>query len=384
MAVLKPLYALPSRTRPPPYEIALEANNKIWRLAFSTLEDTFLFQQGVTGFKVADHYFQYVPRPTANPCYQSLPFSDRFRPDMTIRFVTKKRGLVNFEEASAQIWIHDRLAGSLVPDNSDSVSSSDTSPSPTPARLPTVPSSSSDQPHSIPAQTSFGTSPGQDSSGLRSWMRRIWRKAPSPDRDRIASVSSATTAPTMQSRPTSTSDTMVTVSSSDGLKSAPVHIQPRKPILVLFTRDPETKHCAIDVVSIDDDLKPSRQGQSQTISILEPKGNLEARRLYSPTGQWDLLCLYADCGHARKGCTAEAWGGLGRVSFLFPDVEARFRFSGMFCSCQRRTIGQEKECMEKGHLGQLGKAAVYYRKRMISYDLKRNRMVQKVTYQSME
>lgn len=73
MAVLKPLYALPSTTRPPPYEIALEANNKIWRLGFSTLEHTFRFQQGVTGFKVADHYFQYVPDDT-QPCYQTCCF----------------------------------------------------------------------------------------------------------------------------------------------------------------------------------------------------------------------------------------------------------------------------------------------------------------------
>lgn len=34
----------------------LQANNKLHKLAFSALEDAFLFQQGITGFKVVDNY----------------------------------------------------------------------------------------------------------------------------------------------------------------------------------------------------------------------------------------------------------------------------------------------------------------------------------------
>lgn len=54
-ATLNPVYAL-SNTAVGPYEMILQSNNKIHRLAFSVLEDAFLFQQGVTGFKVVDNY----------------------------------------------------------------------------------------------------------------------------------------------------------------------------------------------------------------------------------------------------------------------------------------------------------------------------------------
>lgn len=56
-ATTNPLYALPSSPPKAPYEMILQANNKIHRLAFSCLEDAFLFQQGITGFKVVDNYF---------------------------------------------------------------------------------------------------------------------------------------------------------------------------------------------------------------------------------------------------------------------------------------------------------------------------------------
>lgn len=55
-ATINPLYAMPSSAPRAPYEMILEANNKIHRLAFSVLENAFLFQQGITGFKVVDNY----------------------------------------------------------------------------------------------------------------------------------------------------------------------------------------------------------------------------------------------------------------------------------------------------------------------------------------
>ena len=56
-ATINPLYALSSGSHRAPYEMILEANNKIHRLAFSDLEDAFHFQRGITGFKVADNCF---------------------------------------------------------------------------------------------------------------------------------------------------------------------------------------------------------------------------------------------------------------------------------------------------------------------------------------
>lgn len=55
-ATINPLYALSRGAPRAPYEMILQANNKIHRLAFSALEDAFLFQQGITGFKVVDNY----------------------------------------------------------------------------------------------------------------------------------------------------------------------------------------------------------------------------------------------------------------------------------------------------------------------------------------
>lgn len=57
-AKLNPVYALSGTTPGGSFEMILEANNKIHRLGFCTLDDVFLFQQAVTGFKVVDNYFE--------------------------------------------------------------------------------------------------------------------------------------------------------------------------------------------------------------------------------------------------------------------------------------------------------------------------------------
>jgi len=56
-STLNPVYAL-SSTFEPPFEMILTNNNQIYPLAFCTLDDALEFQQGVTGFKVADGYCQ--------------------------------------------------------------------------------------------------------------------------------------------------------------------------------------------------------------------------------------------------------------------------------------------------------------------------------------
>ena len=55
-ASLNPLSALSTGIPRAPFEMILQANNKLHKLAFSALEDAFLFQQGITGFKVVDNY----------------------------------------------------------------------------------------------------------------------------------------------------------------------------------------------------------------------------------------------------------------------------------------------------------------------------------------
>ncbi|PKS10921.1 hypothetical protein jhhlp_002679 [Lomentospora prolificans] len=96
-STLNPVYAL-SNTFRPPFEMILSTNNQIFPLAFCTLGDALEFQQGVTGFKVVDDYCQT---------------------HTTASFVVEGQGGSLIEEASVQLWLHRRIAGSLVTDSAE-------------------------------------------------------------------------------------------------------------------------------------------------------------------------------------------------------------------------------------------------------------------------
>lgn len=217
-------------------------------------------------------------------------------------------------------------------------------------------------------------------------MSKILRKRkPSQDQKaRTLSVSSnATTATsvTIQSNSSSTSDTTVAVLESGKTKTAPIHANPLKPMLVLFTRGAETSHRAIVAISIDEKTTPNPQGcychqgvgpdgTPCKITVVEQSGGkkvLEARRLYSSTGQWDLLPLCASRRNEKRGFAGAKWRDLNRVSILFPSVEARLMFGGRLCTCRRQTKGEVIECMRKGHVGLLGQVRVHYRNEAEKY-----------------
>lgn len=226
----------------------------------------------------------------------------------------------------------------------------------------------------------FSTSPGQESNSSGSFMDKFWRrrKSTQDQKARTLSVSSnmtTATSVTVQSNSSSTSDTTVTVHESGQTKTALIHTMPLKPMLVLFTRDAKTDHRAIVAVSIDEKTVPNPQGcwcqqgagpdgKPCKITVLEQSGGdevLDAKRLYSSTGQWDLLPLCANRRKEKRGFAGAEWRGLNRVSILFPGVEARFMFGGGFCACRQRTKGEVIECMRKGHVGLLGQVRVHYR-----------------------
>ncbi|MBE3042938.1 hypothetical protein IMZ48_10280, partial [Candidatus Bathyarchaeota archaeon] len=222
----------------------------------------------------------------------------------------------------------------------------------------------------------LSTSPGQESTSSGSFLSRFKRsKKPSRDlKHRTLSVSSNATTMTMQSTSSSTSDTTVTIGGGNHTRTVLVHTRPTKPMLVLFTRDPKTDHRAIVAVSIDEKTIPSphkgpdgKLGKLTVLAQAEGKKALEARRLQSQQGQWDLLPLCANRRNERRGFGGAAWRDLNRVSILFLDVDAHFQFGDGFCQCRRQTRGEESECMRRGHVGLLGQVRVYYRNEATRY-----------------
>ena len=253
------------------------------------------------------------------------------------------------------------------------------------SRFPTSPNRS----HSVGFSGPLSTSPAQETSKSGSWMSRgmskvMGKKKPSQDKPRTYSVSSVTTTATsvtVQTNSSSTSDTTVMVQGSGNAKAALIHTTPLKPMLVQFTRDVKTDHRAIVAVSVDEETLPSPQGcwcqqgagpdgTPCKITVLEQSEGrrpIEAKRLTSTTGHWDLLSLCANRRKERRGFGGAAWRGLNRVSILFPEVDSRFYFGGGFCACKRQKEGEVMECLKKGHVGLLGQVRVHYRNQAKKY-----------------
>ena len=226
----------------------------------------------------------------------------------------------------------------------------------------------------------LSTSPGQDSTSSGSFMSKFRRSTkpstkPSKEKHRNMSVSTnATTATTMSMQSnasSSTSETTVTIGGGTQTKTVMVHTKPKTPMLVIFTRDPNTGHRAIVAVSVDEKTTSNPHkgtGGAPLTVLLQDNGKkaLEAKRLYSQKGQWDLLPL---CMSRRndRGFAGAALSNLSRVSILFQDEHAYLRFAGIPCMCRRRTIGDENECIRKMHVGLLGEVRIRYRKELKRY-----------------
>lgn len=239
---------------------------------------------------------------------------------------------------------------------------------------------------SLSVSAPSGASPPRGSTSSGRSLSNMWRrkKSTSQDKTRAFSVSSTTTTATsvtVGSNSSSTSDTTVTVQGGGNPRTAVIHTMPLKPMLVLFTRHSETHHRSIVAISIDEKTLPSPQGcwcqqgagpdgTPCKITVLEQaegKKVLEARRLYAPSGQWDVLPLCANRRRDKRGFAGAEWRGLNRVSILFPEVDARFYFGGGFCACRRQTEGEVMECLKKGHVGLLGQVRVHYRNQARRY-----------------
>lgn len=252
-----------------------------------------------------------------------------------------------------------------------------TPPSATSARFPGSPPRS----QTLATSSALGTSPGRDSTRSNSFFSKFGKKKPKDharSSTRTLSVSShatTSTSATAQTTSSSASDTTVTVHGTGAPKTAVIHNMPLKPMLVLITHDAKTSRRAVVVLSIDEKTTPNPQrcwcqqasspdGGPCKITALEQEEGakpLEARRLHCQSGQWDLLPLSAVRRKEARGFGGADWRGLNRMSILFPDADARFRFGGGFCLCRPQTEGDVLECIKKGHVGLLGQVRVHHR-----------------------
>ena len=147
--------------------------------------------------------------------------------------------------------------------------------------------------------------------------------------------------------------------------------RPSNPLLVLFTRDPESSERSIVSIKIDGETKPNpkrcncHRSLHCAITTIERRDGtpptLFAKRLEDSL-RWDLL---------RLPTAPSNWDGLLRVSILFPTVEARHRFGGSHCTCRTVTEGDVDVCLSKGHQGILGMVRVYYRRQMVLWQQQR-------------
>ena len=234
--------------------------------------------------------------------------------------------------------------------------------------------------HRSQTMTSFGplsTSPVQDppqsppsSNGRRdSVFSSLFKRNKKP---RAPSITTTKTQKSSSSSASNTTEATVTVLSPTGrAQTAVIHTKPLKPLLVLFTSNAQQNTRATVVISIDEKTLPNPQrcwcqqgtspegGPCKITAIEQCQGAkpLEAKRLQSRSGEWDLLALAAP----RRSSLAAEWRGLNRLSILFAGPEARLVFGGTFCRCERQTEGEVLECMRRGHLGLLGMARVLYR-----------------------
>ncbi|KAK2616567.1 hypothetical protein QQS21_000390 [Conoideocrella luteorostrata] len=320
-ATLVPIYADPVTREEGtlvPLEIILEDNDKNYKYCFRDLKDILLFQEAITGFKVVAGYTQ---------------------PHTAAFFVRPGQEESFLENVTVQLWIPSSVKG--YPDNGDTN-------------------------HRRPSSGSQSSAP------------------PTPYyQSRANSIASSlsTAAVSFKSWSSSGSDDTISLK-VDGVAATAgygvIRPCPRNPLLVLFTRSPDSSKPkrSIMAIKIDDETRtnPERCNCQKTrtcrIAALEQRhGRFHAQKL-EHSAKWNLLPLV----------TAPDWGGLLRVSILFPTVEARERFSGSHCECKMATESDIDTCLSKLHQGLLGIVRVLYRRQMIMWQEQRHKQKEVDTY----
>ncbi|KAI9152034.1 hypothetical protein HJFPF1_09254 [Paramyrothecium foliicola] len=427
-AVLKPQYALPSSSGIM-REVILQRDERIARLAFTSLSHVLKFQQAVTGYKAWASYTQY---------------------DAMVSFVLSGLREPVVEKACIQLWIPKVMDGSLVK-NTDESSDSDLAS--TRIRSPTQMSTSTFTtamlvPQPRHSETGLGTYPMARQTSQQSYgaaqspprnsttMYTPWPRTSSPVpmgssppgrltalssgsstvlgssrqqtvgsvssqglgsspplarvpvngkfNERSASISSAVSTPVSHATSSSSSNGHTIVVPTGAHTTGFLHRRPPKPKLVIFTEG--TKDGQLSMVSIDIDeetaVNPERcncrragkDGSSCPIAAIERRkgdANLEARRYETSStsagSEWNVARLAINNPASSDDVTT--WSRLRRLSIMFPRPEDRITFGGTpnQCRCRIKNEGELSQCMRLGHRGLWGEVQEHYRREMNKY-----------------
>ncbi|KFA65852.1 hypothetical protein S40285_04672 [Stachybotrys chlorohalonatus IBT 40285] len=404
---INPQYALPT-SNGMMSEILVQRDERIARLAFTSIKHLLEFQQAVTGYKAWASYVQY---------------------DAWVSFVVGGLREPLIEKACIQLWIPKQVDVSLV---TNTEASSDLASTLTPTRSPTTVTTpsmngngsaymrgaidvppmartsrqSSLQAQPVPQTPSRGSAMFSISWPQRSSPPPIASSPPyqvaappmgntrssishlteystspanlSPPRNghRSFSISSAAAA-SHTSRSSGSDSGNTKVISTGTYATGLLHRRPPKPMLVLFTQNPKTQALSIVTINIDQEVaanpercncrRSGRDGSSCPIAAIEcRKGNtnLEARRY---EGEWTVSRLAAN--NPASSDAKSTWAGLKRISIKFPTSQQRAGFSGTpnQCRCEVKKEGELNQCINWGHRGLLGEVAEFQRRQMLAY-----------------
>ncbi|KAH7140108.1 hypothetical protein B0J13DRAFT_61382 [Dactylonectria estremocensis] len=432
--IINPQYALPNNPGMI-REMILRRDERIARMSFTKLSHVLKFQQAITGFKPYESFTQY----NAMVSFVIVGRKDPLIEKASIQLWIPKEvegSLVTSSDAAAEVTQvpSPSRTGSMATSNFGAMPTSPVfgreaftmSPSPfrmSGDRLSTSPPSRQPGLQTIPQRqppspgffnsswqrqdspTELGTTPPNRQSfmGMQSPVRRPVGQPPSSRRSStLATTMSNTTNGTSPGRSLSISSTVSTSavsntsnSSGSDVRSTTIstgtnttgllHRRPPKPMLVLFTQNPQDGKSSFVTIQIDEETsvnpdrcncrRSGREGTMCPIAAIERRGgdaNLAARR-YESTSlagkdmDWNIARLALS--NPVSTSNAATWEKLKRLSIMFPDPSTRAAFGGTpnQCRCKVRTQGELTNCLNSGHKGLWGRVQEVYRRQASAY-----------------
>ncbi|KAF7553918.1 hypothetical protein G7Z17_g3277 [Cylindrodendrum hubeiense] len=433
--IINPQYALPNNPGMI-REMILRRDERTARMAFTKLSHVLKFQQAITGFKPFESYTQYNVMVSFVIVGRKDPLVEKASMQL---WIPKEVGgsLVTTSDVAAdatQIPSPSR-SGSMAASSSGGIPTSpgfgrDTfTSSPNPFRtsgdrlsasppgwqsgLQTIPQRQPPSPGmfstSWPRQGSpatMGTTP-PDRQGflgnLQSPTRRPVGQPPSSRRGntstttasnttngfspgRSLSVSSAVSISAVSNTSNSSgSDVRSTTISTGTNTTGLLHRRPPKPMLVLFTQNPQDGKTSFVTIQIDEETsvnpdrcncrRSGREGTNCPIAAIEKRNgdaDLAARRYETTSltgGEMDWNIARLALNNPASTSNSATWEKLKRLSIMFPDGSPRAAFGGTpnQCRCRARTQGELTDCLNNGHKGLWGKVQEVYRRQANAY-----------------
>lgn len=410
-------------------EIILQRDERIARLAFTSMSHVLKFQQAITGYKAWASYTQF---------------------NAMVSFVLSNVKEPVVEKACIQLWIPKVMDGSLVK-NTDETSDLTLNSSRT--RSPTqMTSTTFNSPIPVPeprhrdtnTTTPMNRQTSQQSSGSMSSPSRnsatsytSWPQTSSPIlmghsppgrpsafslgssslpasgsrptamnsapyqglgisppntralatgflNGRSASISSAVSTTRSNNNSSSSSNGHTVVVPTGANTTGFLHRRPPKPMLVIFTEGTKDGKLSMVTIDIDEETavnpercncrRAGRDGSSCPIAAVERRkgdASLEARRYETSTSsgsaEWNVARLATNNSAPSDDTTT--WSRLRRLSIMFPEPADRIRFGGTpnQCRCRVKNEGELSHCLRQGHRGFWGEVQEHYRREMNRY-----------------